>query len=129
MFEAPKRELPSIGLTPLIDVVFILLIFVILAANFDRVRGLKVDLPEASTQKKPPKKSLIVTVNAKGNFYINQKIVPQKQLLTRLRNLRKKHSTLLLRADGKVALKHAIQVLDHAEEIGFESVSIATRRN
>lgn len=128
MFEAPPRPKPTIGLTPLIDVVFILLIFVVLAANFDRLRGLKVDLPEASSNYKPKVKSLVLSISAKGVYQINKESVPKAALLGKLRSLRKKHSILLLRADGKAALQHAVRVLDFAALLKFESVSIATKR-
>ncbi|TNE46529.1 MAG: biopolymer transporter ExbD [Deltaproteobacteria bacterium] len=129
MFESPKREAPSIGMTPLIDVVFILLIFVVLAANFDRIRGLKVDLPEASSQYKPQKrKALVVTITAKGVMQVGDDIVKPEQLEATFKRLRKKHDALLLRGDGKSNLKFTVKVLDAASNVGFTSVSLATRR-
>ena len=128
MFEAPKREAQSIGLTPLIDIVFILLIFVVLAANFDRVKGLKVALPQASNTQSPEKKLLTITVTKEGVLMWEDKKLTRKQLLPKLKELRKKHSVLLLRADSKVALQHAVYVLDQASSAGFESVSIAAKR-
>lgn len=129
MFEAPKREMPSVGMTPLIDVVFILLIFVVLAANFDRIRGLKVDLPEASSEYKPNKqKALIVTITSKGQMLIGKKVVKPNLLLPTFKQLRKKHSALLLRGDGKSNLKYTVKVLDAASTVGFKSVSLATKR-
>ncbi len=128
MFEKPKRETPNIGMTPLIDVVFILLIFVVLAANFDRVRGLKVDLPEASSQHKIQKKALVVSITSKGRIHIGKAVVSPKTLLSTLHRLRKKHNMLILRADGKSALQYAVRVLDAASTLKFSSVSIATQR-
>lgn len=128
MFERVQREAPTIGMTPLIDVVFILLIFVVLAANFDRIRGLKVDLPEASSQYKPKKKALVVSITSKGKIQVGKEMVSVKALLPTLQRLRKKHSMLLLRADGKSALQHAVRVLDAASSLRFTSVSIATQR-
>ncbi|HAA57824.1 MAG TPA: hypothetical protein DCE42_23865 [Myxococcales bacterium] len=128
MFEKPRREAPSIGLTPLIDIVFILLIFVVLAANFDRVKGLKVALPQASNTQAPEKKILAITVTKEGKLMYEDKTLSKSQLLPKLKELRKKHSILLLRADNKVALQHAVYVLDQASSAGFESVSIAANR-
>lgn len=129
MFEAPKREIPNIGLTPLIDVVFILLIFVVLAANFDRIRGLKVDLPEASSKYKPKQtKSLVLSIAKDGGYHIEKRKIASGALRSTLQSLRKKHKILLLKADGKAALQHAVRVLDIAAALKFESVSIATKR-
>lgn len=128
MFEQPKREMPSVGMTPLIDVVFILLIFVVLAANFDRIRGLKVNLPEASSQHKPQKKSLVVSITAQGHIHIEDKQVELHTLLPTLQRFRKQHEVLLLQGDSQSHLNATVKVLDAATHAGFLSVSIATKR-
>lgn len=128
MFEAPKRSTPNVGLTPLIDVVFILLIFVVLAANFDKIRALKVDLPEASSTHQPKTKSLVLSITKEGVYQIDTKRVQKEQLFRVLKTYRKTHKVLLLHADGKAALQHAVRVLDLASTLRFESVSIATKR-
>ena len=127
MFSQPPRKIPQIGLTPLIDVVFILLIFVILAANFDRIRGLKVRLPSARSSKVTKQKTLVLTVTALGVYLIEKQRVEPNQLESTLRNWKKKSRTLLLRADRNAAFEKAVKVLDLAKIIGFEAVSIATR--
>ena len=119
MFEKPHRPEVRIGLTPLIDVVFILLIFVILAANFDRIKGLKVALPKASTKQVAPTKTLQITITEAGKLYLGEKAIQETQLLPQLRILRKKHKTLLLKAASKVALQRAVLVLDTASNAGF----------
>jgi biopolymer transport protein ExbD len=128
MLERPPKRRPSIGLTPLIDIVFILLIFVILAANFDRIKGLKVDLPQSSATNKPPPRSLVLTITAKGRYVLDKKTVPEPQLFSTLQRLNKTHKILLLRADGKAAFAKAVKALDFAKKIGFEAVSIATQQ-
>lgn len=128
MLERPKRRRPSIGLTPLIDIVFILLIFVILAANFDRIKGLKVELPKSSSTNKPPPRSLVLTITAQGRYVLENKSIPDARLFSTLQRLHKTHKILLLRADGKAAFEKAVKALDFAKKIGFEAVSIATQQ-
>ncbi len=125
MFEAPKRPTPEIGMTPLIDVVFILLIFVVLAANFERIRGLKVELPTAESVQASPKKPLILTVGKRGQYQVDGQDVTKQALPSTLQKLRKQHKDLVVRADSKVALQHAVFVLDLAAKLQFQSVSLA----
>lgn len=128
MFEQPQRKKPSVGVTPLIDVIFILLIFVVLAANFDRIRAMKVNLPESSSQYKPQKKALVVSITARGQIHIDHQPIPSEKLLSRLQQFRKQHEVLLLQGDSQSHLKTTVKVLDAASHAGFLSVSIATQR-
>lgn len=128
MFERKPKAPPRIGVTPLIDVVFILLIFVILMANFDRIRGLKVNLPKAHSTQEYHQKALIVSISETGVIQVQKHLIKPKDLLPKLTLLRKQHKHLLLRADNRAALKHAVRVLDYAALLRFSSVSIATKQ-
>ncbi|MEM1010381.1 MAG: biopolymer transporter ExbD, partial [Myxococcota bacterium] len=68
MFNQPDPKTPEVGLTPLIDIVFILLIFVVLAANFDRVKGMPLELPSASHTQNHPPQVLTLSISQKGQF-------------------------------------------------------------
>jgi len=128
MFEAPQQEKLSIGLTPLIDIIFILLIFVILAANFERVRGLKVALPEAGKTQGIVKKSLHITITKEGHLFLEKNLIQKQNFSRVLHKMRKKFSTLILRADRLVPLRYVVFVLDQASKVGFHSISIATKK-
>lgn len=128
MFRRSRPTLPDVGLTSLIDIVFILLIFVVLAANFDRMRGLKIDLPKASTTQTPDQKPLIVSISEKGELFLQDKPISEELLPRELQKQKKHHKILLLQADGKAALQRAVFVLDQAARIGFEAVSIAAKK-
>ncbi len=125
MFDAPKRPTPEVGLTPLIDIVFILLIFVVLASNFERIRGLKVELPTAESTQTSPQKPLLLTVGKRGEYQVDGQDITKKALPSALQKLRKQHKDLVIRADSKVALQHAVFVLDLAAKLQFQSVSLA----
>ncbi len=78
----PKRkDTMDLNLTPLIDVVFLLLIFFMVSTTFDKEARIKVQLPTAATQDEPVEtdKVLDITVDAKGVFYVNQKEVVNTQ--------------------------------------------------
>jgi biopolymer transport protein ExbD len=126
-FTSHRRPAPTINLSALIDIIFILLIFVVLAANFDRLRDLDVSLPSARGTGKADPKALVVTVPQEGPLRIDGKELDAANLEQHLRTLRATHESLLIAADGQVALERAVQVLSSASSAGFQSVSIATQ--
>jgi len=72
-FQTRKEEELTIGLTPLIDVVFILLIFFMVTTTFDRSSELTIDLPSASGDPSAVKEdTLEITIDVQGQFFINQ---------------------------------------------------------
>lgn len=118
----------QIDLTPLVDVVFILLVFVMLAASFARQPAVSVSLPKAGGARPVTSEALVVTVEADGALWLDGARVQPDALGARLLLGRSDHRTLLIRADGAVALQHAVLVLDAGRQAGFEHLSIATRR-
>ena len=71
-FRRQRREELSINLTPLIDVVFLLLIFFMVSTTFDKEARIRVDLPEAATKDEAvQEQTLEITVDANGRYYVN----------------------------------------------------------
>lgn len=126
-FESFRRPPPTLNLSALIDIVFILLIFVVLAANFDRLKDIEVTLPSARATSKADPKALTVTIPADGPVKVDGEAVESARLADHLRTMRSSHQALLLVADGAVALERAVEVLGEASQAGFTAVSIATR--
>ena len=126
MFEASPKKMPTITLTPLIDVVFFLLIFVILAANFDRIHGLQVHLPSTKSGEKQPGKAMVLTITKRLSYNWNGKAIEAKELESVLRRDLNLSKVLILRVDRNAAFEHAVKALDLAKKAGYSSVSIAT---
>lgn len=125
--EGRRRVEPSINLSALIDIVFILVIFVVLAANFQHLKGLDVDLPEAEAKEAVgTEEALVVTVPVEGPVQVNDKAVDLHALQDMLTHLRRDYKSLILRSDGEAAFERAVQVLAKARAAGFDAVSIAT---
>lgn len=131
-----KEENVEVNLTPLIDVVFLLLIFFMVSTTFDRHARLKVSLPESSTkvaqQQKDP---LVLTIDAKGNYFINDRQVLNQSLDTLKRALQKtigddqgniKDVALVLRADANTPHQAVVRAMDAASQLGLSKLSIAT---
>ena len=126
-------ERVDINLTPLIDVVFLLLIFFMVSTTFDRHANLKVELPEASAKKKQQQQQepLVLSIDANGNYFINDRQVINTQLDTLKSALQKsvgdrKDVSLVLRADARTPHQSVVRAMDAASQLGLTRLSIAT---
>jgi len=127
-----KQESPDVNLTPLIDVVFLLLIFFMVSTTFKKDAEIKVDLPEASAKAvKHNEKIFEIVVDAKGRYFlnnkeqlVNEKIKTMKQIL--LKNLGKdSKKPFIIRADAKAPHGSVVLIMDAARQLGILNLSIA----
>ena len=130
----PNREQEplDVNITPLIDVVFLLLIFFMVSTTFDKHAQLKVKLPEASPSSEQVKtERIVLAIDAKGQYYINDKqlvnttIKTLKQALVKTMN-DNKEMALILKADGKTPHQAVVTAMDAAAQVGLTRLSIAT---
>lgn len=127
-----KEENVEVNLTALIDVVFLLLIFFMVTTTFDRHAKLKVSLPEASTKATQQQSDpVILSIDAKGNYFINDRQVVNKSLDTLKQALQKtvgedKDISLVLRADANTPHQSVVRAMDAASQLGLTKLSIAT---
>lgn len=127
-----RKESPDVNLTPLIDVVFLLLIFFMVSTTFKKDAEIQIDLPEASAKATDTKDKVIeIIIDKNGNYYldnkrlINQKLQTMKQVLNQqLGNNPGK--ALIIRADSKAPHGAVVMVMDAARQIGIVNLSIAT---
>ena len=130
-----SAESVDINLTPLIDVVFLLLIFFMVSTTFDRHAKLKVQLPSAEAKMQQQiKDPVVLSIDAKGKYYINDRQVVNTQLDTLKAALQKTVDnnpdiTLLLRADGRTPHQSVVRAMDAASQLGLTKLSIATVEN
>ena len=128
-FKPQNKPKAGIDLTPLIDVVFLLLIFFMISTTFVSSPGIKVNLPEASTRPLTQKpEALEVTVTAEQRLYLNGQEVDPKHLNERLKeqSRNQENPALLIRADGDVQHRMVVFVMDQAHLVGIKQLSIAT---
>lgn len=122
----------NIGLTPLIDVVFILLLFFMVTTTFNRHAELRIDLPEASAETKPTDdKKLDITIDADGKYYVNGKEVLNTQKKTLATAIYKELDQdegipVTIRADAKTPHQSVITAMDVLGNLGLTRISIAT---
>jgi len=131
-----KEDSVEVNLTPLIDVVFLLLIFFMVSTTFDRHAKLKVALPEASTKATQQQSDpLVLSIDAKGNYFLNERQIVNQQLGTLKqailktlseKNLNIEDVSLVLRADANTPHQAVVRAMDAASQLGLTKLSIAT---
>ncbi|MBA3582378.1 MAG: biopolymer transporter ExbD [Gammaproteobacteria bacterium] len=131
-FSKPRHEEQEIDITPLIDVVFILLIFFMVTTTFQKETTLSISLPKSSKEAKPViTPPLEIVINARGQFYIggqelvNNRLDTVKQALAKY-TANNKEQPLIIRADGLVAHQYVVTAMDAAAQLGLRRLSIAT---
>ncbi|MDX2507751.1 MAG: biopolymer transporter ExbD [Gammaproteobacteria bacterium] len=128
-FEGRRRTSYVPNLTPLIDIVFLLLVFFMLTSHFVRDEVINIDLPEAeSGESLDEPEQIEIVINEAGKFLFNSRIVTPDSLEDILRNELKdqKEKVVRIRGDEHVELGIAIAVLDAARKAGASGVDIVT---
>lgn len=129
-----RRDEPELNLTPLIDVVFLLLIFFMVSTTFTRESDITIDLPQSSSSEVTKKdKPLEIVIDAKGQYFINDNKVINTEVKTLRRALKKlasgkKDQQLVIRADGKAPHQSVINAMDAARQLGLNRLTFATRQ-
>ncbi len=132
-FRRQVREEESINLTPLIDVVFLLLIFFMVSTTFTKETHLAVDLPEASAEASTvAKQSIDIVVRKNGDYAINGQNVINQQADTLYRALEKisngdNKQPLVITADANAPHQAVVRAMDVAGKLGFEQLRITTQ--
>ena len=130
-----KEENVEINLTPLIDVVFLLLIFFMVTTTFDKHARLKVALPESSNKvTQHQDEPLVLSIDAKGNYFINDRQIINQSIDTLKQAILKtvnnpqaiKETSLVLRADANTPHQSVVRAMDAASQLGITRLSIAT---
>ncbi len=126
---------PDVNLTPLIDVVFLLLIFFMVSTTFEHQSRIQVELPEASAEPTTPEaESLEIIVDAQGRYFIGEEQVVNSQLKTlkgAIANVLGDRTDMpvIVRADANSPHQSVVTVLDAASQLGLTRISLATTRS
>ena len=130
-FKKNKKDQPSlIDIAPLIDVVFLLLIFFMVSSTFISAPGIKIDLPEATSKEiVHQKEDVTIVMRFNNEIILNQKLVTMDELKVGLEETAKKDSKALviIQADAGVSHGKVVQVMDLARAAGLNQLAIATK--
>jgi len=123
---------PEINLTPLIDVVFILLIFFMVSTTFQKESQIRIELPEASGEPVEERKELLeIVIDTEGHYFIDQEQVVNTELDTLMRAIRKHIGEqtdlpVVIRADRLTPYESVVRAMDATAQLGLVRMSLAT---
>lgn len=129
-FRDTKRDTNIIiNITPLIDIVFILLIFFAVTTSFVTPSSIKMDLPKAKGEAVEDKKNIRVAVDSAGALYIDGEPIKDEELEGRLKILKDLHpeATVIIEADEKAMHGKVVFVIDKAKSVDYTKFAIATK--
>ncbi len=132
----PNRpEPPDINLTPLIDVVFLLLIFFMVSTTFKEDARIQVQLPEAQGEDVPAEEPRVleIIIDGTGTFYVNERMVVDRELATLKKAIagaagEDREVPVVIKADAKTPHQAVMTAMDAASQLGLLRFAFAATR-
>ncbi|BBN83331.1 biopolymer transporter ExbD [Pseudoalteromonas sp. A25] len=126
-----EEEAEEINMTPMLDVVFIMLIFFIVTASFVKEAGIDVNRPEAATAVKKQRANILVAISDKGEIWINKRQVDIRAVQANIERLKAENpqGSVVIQADKKATTDMLIKVMDASRAAGAFDVSIAAQES
>ena len=129
-FKKFREEEPRVSIAPLIDIVFLLLIFFMVTSHFDIASGIRINLPKVAKRITGEEQNRItLIIDRSANIYLEGKKIEQKTLQERLQDLVNEKGIfyLILQADKDVTHGKVVEIMDLAKSAGVQSIIIAAR--
>ena len=133
-FTRAEEERLDVNITPLIDVVFLLLIFFMVTTTFNQQAELRVDLPEASSEEQALEVIPIeITIDPSGTYFVNGQNLAKNNAKALLQSLQKivagdKDKSVIIRADANTPHQAVVTAMDTVAKVGVSKLSIATSK-
>ena len=123
------EEEANIDMTPMLDVVFIMLIFFIVTASFVKEAGIDVNRPEAATAVKKDRANILIAISDKGEIWINKRRIDVRAVQANIERLHAENpqGTVVIQADKKATTETLIKVMDASRAAVVYDVSIAAQ--
>ena len=134
-FKRQSREEVSVNLTPLIDIVFLLLIFFMVSTTFTKESHLNITLPEASASaSSEPPQAIDILISSSGEYSVNGKALVNSQLDTLKRAMTeildgRETAPVIISADAQTTHESVVRAMDAAGQLGLINLSITTRQS
>ena len=122
-----QEEEEEINMTPMLDIVFIMLIFFIVTSSFVKESGIDVNRPGAITAERKEQSSILVAINEVGQIWIDKRMVDPRAVRANIERLRAENPQggVVIQADKNSKNGLLVQVMDAARQAGVGNVSIA----
>ena len=126
----PKEEEAAIDMTPMLDIVFIMLIFFIVTTSFVKEAGVEIDEPNAVTAKEKPKANIFVGIDNQGDIYMLKRKVEKDDVRTAIESmlLENPESSVVIQADSNSDSGILLDVIDAAKKAGVTNISVAAEK-
>ena len=121
------RELDQINVIPLVDVMLVLLVIVLTTATFITTGQIPVNLAKAKEAGDRKDVPIVITLNAEGNLFVNDRPVTPDGLKETLR-VEPRESAIVVRADKTTLLEKFVSLVDDVRGLGFQHVSLEVVR-
>jgi biopolymer transport protein ExbD len=127
MSQFDDEEEDAVNLTPMLDVVFIMLIFFIVTASFVKEAGIDVNRPSAATAERKEKGNILVAISENNQIWIDRRQVNPRALRANIERMHAENpnGAVVIQADEESKNKLLVQVMDAARMVGVKNVSIA----
>ena len=125
------EEESEINLTPMLDVVFIMLIFFIVTASFIKEAGIDVNRPDAPvTESKPEDANILVLINANDEIWIERRLIDPRAVRANIERMHAENpdGSVVIQANNQSTNKILVEVMDSARLAGVYNISIADSR-
>jgi biopolymer transport protein ExbD len=117
----------EVNLTPMLDVVFIMLIFFIVTASFVKESGIEISRPGASTATRKEKGNILIAISANDQIWMNRRQVDPRALRANIERMHAENpqGSVIIQADVNAKTGLLVKVMDAARSAGVKSVSLA----
>ena len=126
-YRQQTEEEPGIDLTPMLDVVFIMLIFFIVTSSFIKESGIEVNRPQADTASSQEKGNILIAVTAAGQVWLDKQVVDVRSVRAHVERMRQEQpeGVVVVQADQDARTGLVVQVMDQARLAGVPDVVLA----
>ncbi len=125
MFSRDREVMSEINVTPLVDVMLVLLIIFMVTAPMLKM-GIDVDLPKTKAKQLVEEERFTVVINKKGEIFLNDKKVTLRELNRKLSAISKRNPELYIKADRRVPYGLVVKVMAEVKDAGIEKVGLVT---
>jgi len=125
------KEDTEINLTPMLDVVFIMLIFFIVTTSFVKEAGIQVNRPSAATAEQKTKANIMVAIRNNNEIWIDKRMVDLRAVRANIEKLKSLNSqnSIVIQSDKEAKTDTLIKVMDQIRLAGITKISISTLKN
>ena len=126
-----EEEDASIDMTPMLDIVFIMLIFFIVTTSFVKEAGIQVNKPEDNQANKEPSANIFIAIRDTGEIWMDKRQVDVKRVAANLERMLAEQPTdlVVIQADKEAEHGRVVEVMDQIKEAGIDKISIAAETN